>query len=95
MPEPQSHYHISSAVIMARPAMQEAVLAQLSTMTEVEVHAYQDGKIVIVIEGGSAGALGDCLSRISLLDGVLAANMVFEHIEKEEMTDNDRGIDAA
>jgi nitrate reductase NapD len=28
--------------------------------------------------------MGECLSMISLLDGVISANMVFEHVETEE-----------
>lgn len=87
-------YHISSAVIMVLPAMQEAVLAQLDDMANVEVHAHQGNKIVVVIEGTSTGILGNCLSEISTLDGVIAANMVFEHVETEEAGSNDR-TDAA
>jgi len=83
-------YHISSAVIMALPEMQEAVLAQLYEMANVEVHAHQGNKIVVVIEGTSTGILGNCLSQISTLDGVIAANMVFEHVETEEAGSNDR-----
>ncbi|WP_457302521.1 chaperone NapD [Phyllobacterium sp. P5_D12] len=87
-------YHISSAVIMVLPSMQEAVLAQLDDMANVQVHAHQGKKIVVVIEGTSTGILGDCLSAISTLDGVIAANMVFEHAETEETGSNDR-TDAA
>jgi nitrate reductase NapD len=87
-------YHISSAVIMALPAMQEALLAQLDEMANVEVHAHQGNKIVVVIEGTSTGILGDRLSQISTLEGVIAANMVFEHVETEEAESNDR-TDAA
>ncbi|MEK1889464.1 MAG: chaperone NapD [Phyllobacterium sp.] len=87
-------YHISSAVIMTRPAMQDAVLARLEELENVEVHVHQGNKIVVVIEGTSTGILGDCLSQISALDGVVAANMVFEHIETEETGSNER-TDAA
>jgi nitrate reductase NapD len=52
-------------------------------MKNVEVHGHGGGKIVIVIEGTSTGMMGECLSRISLFDGVISANMVFEHIETE------------
>lgn len=55
-------------------------------MRDVEVYAHEGGKIVVVIEGTSTGAMGDYLTRIALLDGVIAANMVFEHIEAEEGT---------
>ena len=48
------------------------------------MHGHQGGKIVVVIEGKSTGEMGDRLTRIALLDGVIAANMVYEHIEQEE-----------
>ncbi|THK37882.1 glutamate synthase [Ensifer sp. MPMI2T] len=95
MPDKPSEYHISSAVIVAVPAMADKVLAALSRMSNVEVHGHQGGKIVVVIEGASTGMLGECLSQISALEGVVAVNMVFEHVEKEETIGNDRRTDAA
>ncbi len=83
MLEPHPTYHISSAVIATMPAATESILAELARMENVEVHGCERGKIVLVIEGTSTGMMGDCLSRISLLDGVIAANMVFEHVETE------------
>ena len=94
MPEVSRH-HISSAVVTVLPARGSEVLQALSGMEGVEVYAVQDCKIVVVIEGTSTGMLGDCLTRISLLDGVIAASMVFEHVETEEMTSDDRNPDAA
>lgn len=84
MPEARRHHHISSAVISVLPAMMDTVLLHLSAMQDVEVHGHEGGKIVVVIEGPSTGAMGDRLTRIALLDGVIAANMVYEHIEQEE-----------
>ncbi|OAP48296.1 chaperone NapD [Sinorhizobium americanum] len=81
MSDPHAPYHISSAVVVTMPNMQERVVALLAEMPNVEVHAHQHGKIVVVIEGTSTGMLGEILSRISLLEGVVAANMVFEHVE--------------
>jgi nitrate reductase NapD len=86
MPEAQRCHHISSAVVSVMPAMADNVLACLSAMQDVEVHGHEGSKIVVVIEGSSTGAMGDHLTRIALLDGVIAANMVFEHIEAEEAT---------
>jgi periplasmic nitrate reductase NapD len=83
-------YHISSAVIMTLPTMQDGVLARLGEMANVEIHAHQGNKIVVVIEGASTGILEDRLSQISALDGVIAANMVLEHVETEETGSNDR-----
>ncbi|KQY10484.1 glutamate synthase [Rhizobium sp. Root73] len=84
MPELRStYYHISSAVVATMPAATDKVLEELDRMENVEVHGCERGKIVLVIEGTSTGMMGDCLSRISLFDGVIAANMVFEHVETE------------
>ncbi|ACI56207.1 NapD family protein [Rhizobium leguminosarum bv. trifolii WSM2304] len=83
MPETPSLYHISSAVIATLPTATLGVLSQLAMMENVEVHGHGGGKIVIVVEGTSTGMMGECLSRISLFDGVISANMVFEHVETE------------
>jgi periplasmic nitrate reductase NapD len=83
MPDAERQYHISSAIVAVAPSRVSDVLAGLQTLAGVGVHAVDAGRIVITIEGWSTGELGDCLTTISLMDGVLAANMVFEHAEKE------------
>ncbi|URK87793.1 chaperone NapD [Rhizobium sp. RCAM05350] len=95
MSDPTFTYHISSAVIATMPARTEGVLAEIARMENIEVHGHAGGKIVIVIEGTSTGMMGECLTRISLLDGVISANMVFEHVETEEAQTDDRRTDAA
>lgn len=89
MPEPA--HHISSAVVMTRPGDMQALAASLALIEGVEVHAAAAGKVVIVIEGPHAGALGDTLVRISAMDGVLAAHMVFEQaLAQEDPSDDER-----
>jgi len=88
-------HHISSAVIAVKPEHAESVRAVLDGLANVEVHGADRGKIVIVIEGPSTGVLGDTLMRISTLDGVIAANMVFEHVELEEEKVHGQRTDAA
>lgn len=94
MSERRQH-HISSAVIAAKPDGLDSVLAALAGLDNVEVHGADKGKIVVVIEGPSTGVLGDTLMRISLLDGVIAANMVFEHVEMEGNEADGQRTDAA
>lgn len=94
MPEARRH-HISSAVIAARPGSLDDVLVALEDFDNVEVHGADKGKIVVVIEGPSTGVLGDTLMRISVLDGVIAANMVFEHVDIEEDEADGQRTDAA
>ena len=94
MPDRRQH-HISSAVIVTKPGGIADVLAVLAGFDNVEVHGADKGKIVIVIEGPSTGVLGDTLMRISVLDGVIAANMVFEHVEMEGNEADGQRTDAA
>ncbi|MEY9199245.1 nitrate reductase NapD [Sinorhizobium fredii] len=95
MSDPSASYHVSSAVIVTMPHMQERVVAQLAEMSNVEVYAHEAGKIVVVIEGTSTGMLGESLSRIAVLEGVVAANMVFEHVETQGEISHDRRTDPA
>ena len=78
---PERH-HISSAVVMVLPACRDAVAGQLGAMPGVEVHASEGSRIVVTIEGPTSGMLGETLTRIALSEGVISANMVFEHVEE-------------
>lgn len=77
-------FHVSSAVILARPAVVDDLLPRIAALAGVEIVTHENGRIVVVIEGRSSGELGERLTTINLLDGVLAANMVFEHTEQQE-----------
>lgn len=84
MSEKTGRYHVSSAVVATMPDMTRKVMDILENIENVEIHGEGMGKIIIVIEGNSTGMMGDTLTRISTLDGVIAANMVFEHVDTEE-----------
>lgn len=90
---PEVRHHISSAIVVARPDSIASVSARLAGMVGVEVHGSGSGKIVVVIEGPNAGTLGETLIRISAIDDVLAAHMVFEQaMKEEEVSDNGRTL---
>lgn len=86
----ERRHHISSAVVVTRPEREDEVSARLGSLEGVEVHARGSGKIVLVIEGPTAGFLGDALIRISAMDGVVTAHMVYEQaiVEEEESPDD-------
>ncbi|MFP1633468.1 chaperone NapD [Zhengella sp. ZM62] len=77
-------YHVSSAIVSTKPGSQHAVLARLRGLQGIDVHAADGTRIIITIEGNSTGELGDRLTSIAVMEGVVAASMVFEHSEKEE-----------
>ena len=83
MPEPRLHI-VSSAVVICRPGWTNAVAERLAALPDTEVRAAEANKIVVILEGTSRGAVGDRLTTIAVLDGVIAANLVFEHVEEIE-----------
>ena len=83
MPEP-GRYHISSAVVSIVPGRETEVLSVLPSLPGVELHLTEGSRAVVTIEGRSLREMGDRLTDIAKMDGVVAANMVFEHSEEEE-----------
>ena len=77
---PREH-HISSAVVSVLPEHGGAVAEAIAAIPDTEVHHVVAGKIVIVMEGPSEGALGERLARIALMDHVLSASMVYEVVD--------------
>jgi nitrate reductase NapD len=92
---PDARHHVSSAVVTTRPEASQSVIDRLGLLEGVEVHAAAAGKIVVVIEGPTAGYLGDRLIQISAMEDVLAAHMVFEQAMDEEDMFDDGGTHAA
>jgi nitrate reductase NapD len=86
---PADRYLISSAVVSAFPERADEVVQALGKLPGTEVRAVQGGKIVIIIEGRESGAIGARLAEIALMDGVLAANLVYEHAETLRDGEND------
>ena len=76
--------HISSAVVSTRPELGPALAAHIAAIPDTEVYATENGKIVVVMEGPSAEALGERLAALAALPGVLCANMVFEQVDAPE-----------
>ncbi|MCD9147909.1 chaperone NapD [Pseudophaeobacter flagellatus] len=78
---PRNRWHVSSAVVSVTPDAKETVRALIEALDGVEVHGEDATRLIITIEGFSTGQLGDRLTKINLMPGVLVANMVFEHAE--------------
>jgi nitrate reductase NapD len=75
---------ISSAIVAVVPGRRDSVIAALARFPHTEIWAAEQNKIVITLEAQSRGEAGQRLTEMALLDGVAAANMVFECIERDE-----------
>ena len=76
-----AEFHIISILIRAWPACAQAVADRIAATPGLEVHAVQDGKIVLTLEAASEHRIVDTIDQLQRLDGVLAANLVFHHVE--------------
>jgi nitrate reductase NapD len=77
-------YCISSAVVIVLSNRIAEIRAAIAQMANTEISAVENGRLVIVMEGATADDLASRLIAISNIEGVVAANMVFEHIEEEQ-----------
>ncbi|KUF09195.1 chaperone NapD [Pseudoponticoccus marisrubri] len=76
-----SEHHLSSLVIHAKPAQLDDVARRLEA-EGCEVHVRSEhGKLVVTLEAPSQSVLNDTLTRIQLLPGVLAATLVYHHVD--------------
>ena len=77
--------HISSLVVHSHPAHAAEVAARLGEMSGAEVRGgVAEGKLVVLIETANEAEIVERLNAIQLLDGVLAATLVFHHVEPSD-----------
>ena len=73
---------IASVLVQARPGRLNEVAAAILGLEGCEIHARDPrGKLVVVIETASAGAVGSTLNAIALLPDVFSAALVFHASE--------------
>ena len=78
--------HIASCVARVRPDALNAAIVQIESTIGCDVSARDAiGKVVIVIEGASTGALLDQMDEIRNIPGVLNVEMVYQHAEEESV----------
>lgn len=76
--------HIASCIARVRPDSLATSTAAIEALIGAPVSASDPmGKVVLVIEGGSTGALLDQMDRVRAIEGVLNIEMVYQHSEDE------------
>ena len=69
---------IASVLVQARPARLAEVETAIGALAGCEIHARDPrGKLVVVVEAATTGAIGSTLNTIALLPDVLSAALVF------------------
>jgi len=74
--------HISSLVVHSRPDRVQSILESLGSIEGAEVHGGADtGKLIVTLETDTESQVVERINAIQLLEGVLAATLVFHHFE--------------
>lgn len=74
--------NISRLLVRTFPEGISPVSARLKKMPGVEVHGNNnDGRIVVTVAQEKSDQLRNMLSQVTTLPGVLAASMIYQHIE--------------
>jgi len=74
--------HISSLVVHSRPDRVQAISERIGLIEGTVVHGGAEaGKLIVTLETDTESQVVERINAIQLLDGVLAATLVFHHFE--------------
>lgn len=76
--------NISGVIVYAAPNQADPVAQDLSQIEGVEIHAVQDGKLVVTVEHDNINALADQVMQFQDMAGVMSVAMVYQHNEDDE-----------
>ena len=84
--------HIASCVARIRPEAIDSAVAQIERVIgcaisgrDVDNAGNNIGKVVVVLEGDSTGALLDQMDKIRSIAGVASIEMVYQHAEEKSI----------
>jgi nitrate reductase NapD len=73
--------HIASVIVRTRPEIAGAFAHRIASMPDTEVHAVEDGKIIVVLEADSERVLADRIDELRQDPWVLFVNLVYHQME--------------
>lgn len=75
--------NISSIVVKVLPENAEKLIGQFKESDVCEFHLYENGNIIVTIEGDSADEEIQKLKQIERISGVISAQMIYTYCEVE------------
>lgn len=75
--------HIASVIVRARADCADAVADRLARLPGTEVHAVEDGKIIVVLEAEGERELADLMETMRNEPEVLMVSLVFHQEDAE------------
>ena len=77
-------YHVSSLIVHGRPEQAPIIAESIAAIPGAEIHAVVGGKLVVTLETANESEIVARLDHISLLDGVMAATLVYHQVEPKQ-----------
>jgi periplasmic nitrate reductase NapD len=80
--------HIASCIARIRPEAIDSAVKEIESVIGCAISGRDSnfiGKVVVVIEGNSTGALLDQMDKIRAVAGVLNIEMVYQHAEEKSI----------
>ena len=84
--------HIAGVLVHSRPLNLMQVHRAIDALDAAEVfQSSAEGKLVVVVEAGSAGQILDALDAIRAMPGVLNVSLVYQHAESASAMQQESG----
>jgi nitrate reductase NapD len=75
-------YHVASYVVSTRPDDADRVAGRIESMPGLEVHAREQGKLVVTAEADSIGKLADVADELTGIEAVVTVAPVYHEYDE-------------
>lgn len=73
--------HIASLIVRARCESAHLIAEHFSELPGVEIHAVEDGKIIVVLEADTEFGVANLMETIRAEPGVVLVNLIYHEVE--------------
>ena len=73
----KKEWHVASYVVTTQAEHAEAVTRRINALPDMEVHAGENGKLVVTAEAATQGQLADMAGTLGQLEAVLIVSPVY------------------
>ena len=83
-----SEFNVCGVLVMASPKSSAVVETTLNAMDGVQVHANENGKLVVTVEGPNNRDFINQINDFANIKGVLSTSLVYHEIQSEDVSTN-------
>jgi nitrate reductase NapD len=80
----ESEYHVSSFVVRVRPQDGRFVSSIIASIAGLEVHAEEDGKLIVTAEAGNVRELADLSRVLEETEKVVSVAPIYHEFSSDE-----------